>query len=367
MRFFRRTWIPDELVIPTLVHHLVPPERIAGFTLTHYQFTRRGKPIVYHDDHADYVLGLQRFFVRKVAPEAAVLRERCLARAAEPDDGAPLDRIGEPNDDYAIKTRAQTHYPAPGQAFYRSQFDDQNAGVLDTLNAPYIVVIGPAPTAAAVVERLRGAAFTTFGHVFAADRVDLGGGRLAVDGLRSDDVALRDAHPALYLARLRSRAHGVPVLACSPFDTAAPLDAIIDDRAALKIACLPMARQPEVFARELLARDGDMAPSIEPLPFDHPRCFEATLATRLPRAARARLERLTDLMRWTSSTTIRWPLAEGHVLESATSGVFRRSIETCEFQSEPWFGEVVRALEGIGSGCAARAEALTAESADAAE
>jgi len=28
---------------------------------------------------------------------------------------------------------------------------------------------------------------------------------------------------------------------------------------------------------------------------------------------------------------------------------------------------VVRALEGIGSGCAARAEALTAESADAAE
>ena len=72
--FFRTVWIPDEMVFQTYVNALVPREAIAGFALTHFQFTNRGKPIVFHDDHADYVRGLGRFFVRKVSPEATALR-----------------------------------------------------------------------------------------------------------------------------------------------------------------------------------------------------------------------------------------------------------------------------------------------------
>ena len=368
MRFFRTVWIPDEMAIQTLVHHFVPSERIAGFTLTHYQFTRYGKPVVYYDDHADYVLGLRRFFVRKVSAEAIALRARCLAHAAEADDGEPLDRIGAPNDDYFVKTRAQTHYPPPGQAFYRSQFDDQDVRVLETLTTPYVVVIAPTAVADAVLEQLRGTSFTTVGRVFAAERVDLGSQRREWYGLRTDDAALRDLHPALYLARLRSRAEGVPVLACSPFDETAPLDAIIDDRAALKVACLPMPRRPEVFARELLGWDNDVAAAIEPPPFDHPLCFDATLATRLPHFSLARLQRLADLMRWTSPTTIRLPLPAAHAGgEPTMAGFIRQSVETCEFQSEPWFAEVVRAVERAASAFGTCAEGTTAERADAAE
>ena len=86
--FFRTVWIPDEMVFQTYVNALVPREAIAGFALTHFQFTNRGKPIVFHEDHAAYVKTLDRFFFRKVSPEATRLRAACLKLASAPDDGA---------------------------------------------------------------------------------------------------------------------------------------------------------------------------------------------------------------------------------------------------------------------------------------
>ena len=74
--FFRTVWIPDEMVFQTYVHALVPKGAIAGFGLTHFQFTNLGKPVVFHDDHEGYVRSLERFFVRKASPEATALARR---------------------------------------------------------------------------------------------------------------------------------------------------------------------------------------------------------------------------------------------------------------------------------------------------
>lgn len=347
MRFFGSTWIPDELVIPTLVHHLVPPERIAGFTLTHYQFTRRGKPVVYYDDHLEYVMGLDRFFVRKVSPEATALRARCLARAAEPDDGAPLERIGRANDDYTVKTRAQTWYPQPGQIFYRSQFVDQSSTVLDTLPTSYIVVLAPAWMATAILDELRPPSFAPLGRVFAADRVDLGSDRLELAGVRSGDVALRDLHPALFLARLRQHCEGVPVLACAPFERAAPLEAILDDPAALKIACLPMTARPHQLLRQLLALgDGDLIAFTHRTPFAHPHWTDAALSTKLTADAEARLSRLTTTIHTASPQVIRMPLPRPAGGDTAWQhGIFKSSLEVCSFRGEAWFDELADGLE----------------------
>ena len=91
--FFRTVWIPDEMVFQTYVHALVPPGAIAGFGLTHFQFTNRGKPVVFHDDHADYVRTPRALLrAQGLAARRRALRAACLARAAAPDDGAPLDR-----------------------------------------------------------------------------------------------------------------------------------------------------------------------------------------------------------------------------------------------------------------------------------
>ena len=120
--FFRTVWIPDEMVFQTYVHALVPKAAIAGFGLTHFQFTNLGKPVVFHDDHEAYVRSLERFFVRKASPEARRLRAACLARAAEPDDGARLRPASAPRRrHYPLKIWAQTRYRPPGALFFRDQ------------------------------------------------------------------------------------------------------------------------------------------------------------------------------------------------------------------------------------------------------
>ena len=241
--FFRTVWIPDEMVFQSYVAALVPPEAIAGFGLTHFQFTNRGKPVVYHEDHAPYVRTLGRFFFRKASPEARSLRAACLACAGEPDDGADLAAIGRPQDHYRLKLQAQTHYMPPGSIFFRDQFTDQTRPVLASLADPYVVLVGPPALARRLTARLPEPPFAVLGEIFAPAAVDLGPGREALGGLRRGDVAIRDQHPALWLARVRARAReagGVPVLLWSPTDQRRLLAFVARDPAALVVG-LPAA------------------------------------------------------------------------------------------------------------------------------
>lgn len=87
-RFFRRTWIPDENFFQTLVADIVPDGRIAQRCLTLYHFSIYGRPLVFYDDHAEFLLVQPFFLARKVSPHAHALRdaldEACAARAKEP-------------------------------------------------------------------------------------------------------------------------------------------------------------------------------------------------------------------------------------------------------------------------------------------
>lgn len=76
LRFFRRTWIPDETFFQTLVGHLVPAERIRCRPLTFLLFSDYGMPVTFHDDHLDLLLRQDCLFARKISPEAQHLRDR---------------------------------------------------------------------------------------------------------------------------------------------------------------------------------------------------------------------------------------------------------------------------------------------------
>jgi hypothetical protein len=76
IRFFRRTWIPDEIFFQTLVHHLVPRDEIRPRPPTFLMFSDYGMPVTFYNDHADLLLGQEEFFARKISPEATVLKER---------------------------------------------------------------------------------------------------------------------------------------------------------------------------------------------------------------------------------------------------------------------------------------------------
>jgi len=76
MRFFRRTWIPDETFFQTLVRHLVPEAEIRARTLTFLMFTDYGMPVTFYNDHYDLLMGQDYLFARKISPEATELKAR---------------------------------------------------------------------------------------------------------------------------------------------------------------------------------------------------------------------------------------------------------------------------------------------------
>jgi hypothetical protein len=76
IRFFRTTWIPDETFFQTLVRHLVPGREIESRTLTFLMFSDYGMPVSFYNDHADFLLGQDALFARKISAEAHGLKKR---------------------------------------------------------------------------------------------------------------------------------------------------------------------------------------------------------------------------------------------------------------------------------------------------
>lgn len=76
IRFFRRTWIPDETFFQTFVRHLVAHSEIDARTLTFLMFSDYGMPVTFYNDQYDLLLAQDFLFARKISPEAAELKPR---------------------------------------------------------------------------------------------------------------------------------------------------------------------------------------------------------------------------------------------------------------------------------------------------
>ena len=74
-KFFRRTWVPDEMFFQTLVAKFVSPARITGQNLNFYHFSKQGTPLVLHRDHLSFLRSQPHFFARKISPRAKILRD----------------------------------------------------------------------------------------------------------------------------------------------------------------------------------------------------------------------------------------------------------------------------------------------------
>lgn len=75
-QFFKTTWVPDEMFFQTIVVAVVPKERIVSSGLTFYHFTHQGKPLVFYNDHFDFLIRQDYFFARKLSAQAVQLRDR---------------------------------------------------------------------------------------------------------------------------------------------------------------------------------------------------------------------------------------------------------------------------------------------------
>ncbi|MEM0923541.1 MAG: DUF5928 domain-containing protein [Pseudomonadota bacterium] len=82
-RFFKTTWIPDEIFFQSLVGTLVPAGEIRAAPPTHLIFSDYGMPVVFYPDHEGYLRCQDRIFARKISPEAGEMRAGLLRVFAE--------------------------------------------------------------------------------------------------------------------------------------------------------------------------------------------------------------------------------------------------------------------------------------------
>jgi hypothetical protein len=73
-RFYRKTWIPDELFFQTLVANTIPAEEISGKPLTLCSFNSRGVAEKRYDDSLGSLMLSDMFFTRKISSHASELK-----------------------------------------------------------------------------------------------------------------------------------------------------------------------------------------------------------------------------------------------------------------------------------------------------
>lgn len=237
--FFKQTYIPDEMVFPTLVNRLVSPSLISNHSLTTFHFSPNGKPVVFHDDHASLVKSFDKFFFRKASFEAKLLRQDCYNIAASEDDGRDLAKTGKGIQPIPMILQSQSQYPRPGQIYYKNSNIEDKISTLQSFNLPYVIFFGSNRDANALLEKINHSVLKPVGNIFRVDEVDFGNlPQIALKGLKPDDVHIRDLHPTGYLTRVRRRITGVPIICWSPGDRKEVCASIADDANALCILSL---------------------------------------------------------------------------------------------------------------------------------
>ena len=78
IRFFKTTWIPDEILFQTIVPHVIPHEEINPHPPTTLVFSDYGIPVVFFRDHKDMLLAEPRFFARKFTEHDPSVRQEML-------------------------------------------------------------------------------------------------------------------------------------------------------------------------------------------------------------------------------------------------------------------------------------------------
>lgn len=190
--FFRTTLVPDELFFQTLVRQIVTDHRVIGCTLTLYQFTDYGYPVVYHADHIDYLVRQRFFMARKLSSQAMTLRDRLDAfwvgekkapafededvgiRSSEYEDWRLAHREGAPNAPLIAATD-------PGRA-------------VRSIGKPQVCIMGTSTTELKLLHSIigRNQNVTMHGQIFHPAAIEFAGAESSFASYDVKDVHVRD-------------------------------------------------------------------------------------------------------------------------------------------------------------------------------
>lgn len=163
VRFFRRAWIPDEIMFQTLVGNLVPAGEIRQGPPTHLLFSDYGKPVVFQNDHFSYLRAGDNAFARKLSPHATELHRRLLATFRARDSDQPEGGGNGSLHQYLTSQGRHGRRYAP-------RFWEQSSRTRE--NAELMIVIAKLWHVGAAIERAAAGAtgMTSLGYVFDEDR-----------------------------------------------------------------------------------------------------------------------------------------------------------------------------------------------------
>jgi len=211
-RFFQSTWVPDEMYFQTLAAATTSLDTIHGTNLTFYHFDHTGKPLLFYDDHIDFLRKQNFFFVRKLSREAHGLRDKLDQFMAE-NPSACVQHLAKRMDDYnkfvAVQWRG-----IPNRRVIGKQADAWY-GDLEWNKTPYFVIMAyPQAQLQTLVDRLNTVpGIRCFGELFIGDHIDYGINGWAHPFYPVDKPALRDMKRPNFLVDL-IKAHPKHLVGC---------------------------------------------------------------------------------------------------------------------------------------------------------
>ena len=200
-RFFRSSWIPDESFFQTLVR-TVRPDAKPDPSLHLGRFNRRGRPVVFHDDHVAFLSATDHFFARKIDADATGLYDVFLG-AGLPSLGAGFAR--HVDDDAFNQARAEQEHEGRGILSSSRLPKGVTLSRCDTVR-PYLAIIAKdAKLLETLLPRLRAEASDCIvhGRLFRADKpTDFANSSLIYKGNINGQAEQWTYRPAQFLSRL---------------------------------------------------------------------------------------------------------------------------------------------------------------------
>ena len=191
-RFFKHTWIPDESYFQSLVrkHGLNITQQPPTFA----RFDADGQPLMFYDEHAGYLAGVDTYFVRKIWVGADELYQRFLnGESVEPAQGliAELDALEHRRKNGRKGVLSAGRFP-------------KNASEIQYIAAaPYAVFIGFDCIVSDMRDWLNSSpGAICHGRLYHPEQVELAGYVTVTKGNIPANPAIRDNNQAQYLMNL---------------------------------------------------------------------------------------------------------------------------------------------------------------------
>lgn len=197
-RYFRQCWIPDESYFQSLVRRHAT--RIDSQSLTLSRFDHLGRPHVFYDDHRDLLQRSGCFVARKIWVRADLLYNSFLGAAPCPRRRAEVPNTGETSRVFA-KAAARATVGRAG--LYMQSCFPRNGQSQDRATRGYSVFQGFSDVFHDFEPWLaRKPGTDVHGAIFARDRARFAHGVSVLRGGLTDQAALRDYDPKMFLANL---------------------------------------------------------------------------------------------------------------------------------------------------------------------